>query len=107
MMASVGRIVHFVMPDGQDRPALIVRTWPAAAGDTPLIQLQVFVDGRNDEDLVREDEHGASTVWRTSVEFDAGSRAIEGVESDDPAARILARPARPPRAGTWHWPERT
>lgn len=55
---SVGRIVHYVMQDGQHRPAIVVRLWPSPTAD-PVVNLQVFTDGDND--------HLENVVWRTSV----------------------------------------
>ena len=50
-----GRIVHFVMPSGQHRPAIIVKVWRVTGAgniqDPPengLSNLTVFVDGLND-----------------------------------------------------------
>ena len=77
MNPSIGRIVHYVLPDGtypgEHRPAIIVRTWSPTT-----VQLQVFVDGTNDYDDY------AGTIWATSVSQDEETKA--------------------PR--TWHWPER-
>lgn len=74
---SIGRVVHYVLPDGryhgEHRPAFIVKMWSATQ-----VNLQVFVDGTNDY----PDYSGS--VWATSVPFDG---------SDTPANR------------TWHWPE--
>ena len=61
---SIGRIVHFVLADGQNsgqhRPAIVLRCW----GDTPgaSVNLLVFLDGENDGAL-----DGNSVVWVTSV----------------------------------------
>lgn len=76
---AIGRIVHCVLPDGQHRPAIIVRVWDQYRGldGVPMVNLQVFTDQTNDG-------FQGGTEWRTSVHFDA---------SDEP--------------GTWHWPERT
>jgi hypothetical protein len=74
--ASIGRIVHFVIPDGQHRPAIVVRVWPDEYGPgLPGYNLQVFTDDRNDG--------LAPVLWRTSVKLVEGSQP-----------------------GTCHWPER-
>lgn len=77
MTPSVGRIVHYVLPDGRNRgthrPALIVAVWSET-----IVNLQVFTDGPNDGN-----DYVTGQVWRTSVRF-----AEEG------------------DFGTWHWPER-
>src|SRR5438445_12683125 len=77
---SIGRIVHFVLPDGpskgEHRPAIIVRVW----NDTyPGIQLQVFTDGSNDGEAYK-----SGIYWATSVTY------------ADPSENE-------PRS--WHWPE--
>ena len=76
---SVGRIVHYVLPDGRSkgehRPAIIVRIWDEYPKPESMCQLQVFTDGNNDE--------LPNVLWATSVHQDAETKA--------------------PR--TWHWPE--
>lgn len=75
---AVGRIVHFVLPDGcqkgEHRAAIIVRVFE---GLGQRCNLKVFLDGSNDTKTGHYDE------WHTSVDFS---------------------PAGSP--GTWHWPER-
>jgi len=44
-----GRMVHFVMPDGEHRPAVVVRVWRPQTPENPgYCNLQVFTDGSND-----------------------------------------------------------
>ncbi|MEA2722608.1 MAG: hypothetical protein QOH59_379 [Gemmatimonadales bacterium] len=75
-LPSIGRQVHYVLPDGphagEHRPATIVRVWSGT-----MVNLQVLSDGSNDGQGY---EHGL--VWVTSVDY-----------SDDPRPR------------SWHWPE--
>lgn len=71
-----GRIVHYVLPDGGHRPAVIVRVWSKETGCANML---VFTDGTNDAGFNR----GVDVYWATSVR-----------RSD----------AKEP--GTWHWPER-
>jgi hypothetical protein len=71
-----GRIVHFVLQDGQHRPAIVVRLWDKAAGTT---NLQVFTDALNDGGVYASGLH-----WATSV-------------LPDPAGE---------KPYSWHWPER-
>jgi hypothetical protein len=55
-----GRMVHYVMPDGVHRPAVIVRVWNRETGYS---NLQVFTDGTNDPG-------GANGImWKTSVNY--------------------------------------
>lgn len=86
VMVTIGRIVHYVMPDGKTiRPAITVRVWSPNPDGNGCSNLQVFTDGSNDG---QPNGDGTSTVenvlWRTSVCFD-----------------------RDKKPGTWHWPART
>lgn len=56
---STGRIVHFVMPDGACRPAVVVRVW-----EEGRCNLQVFTDGSNDGA-----GHESGIKWATSVSY--------------------------------------
>ena len=100
-----GRIVHFVMPDGQHRPAIVVRVWYVAVSDGPepikappengVCQLQVFSDGTNDLPYHEAEEEAfrnagldeayvrRGIIWKTSV--------------------LYSEACAP---GTWHWIER-
>lgn len=94
---TVGRIVHFVLPNGEHRAAIIARVWDVSPNLDPSVQLQVFTDGTNDAGVIPEcnppaygtPEYGLfvapGTVWRTSVHF---------------AKAELNQPY------SWHWPER-
>ena len=93
MKASIGRIVHFVLPNGEHRPAIVVRVWPDEflhnQQDTTGLNLQVFLDGTNDNEAYAglflpakiDTLHG--TMWYTSAQYDPS-----GIQT-----------------GTWHWPE--
>lgn len=75
---SIGRIVHYVYPDGTHRPAIVVDVLDDVEVD--MVQLQVF----NDADAEGRHNDGRPAVdWQTSIRFDP-----EG------------------EAGTWHYPER-
>ena len=80
--ATVGRIVHYTLPDGRNtgavRPAIIVHVW---GGDHPSVQLQVFTDSppeANSNDCL------PPVMWRTSV--------MESESGD-------------PEPGRYHWPK--
>lgn len=86
---SVGRLVHYCIAQAHDgtpvlRPALIVREFPGL----PYVNLQVFLDGKNDERYRQDaivalnastaagatpyaeptvEECAAGMAWRTSV----------------------------------------
>src|SRR5579859_3110440 len=82
---TAGRIVNFVLKDGQVRPLMIVRVW----GDSPMpgyINGVLLFDGSNDANVLPHEVPnpvGVPVMWVTSVHYDA---------------------AKVP--GTWHWPER-
>lgn len=70
-----GRIVHFVMPDGEHRPAIVVRVWWHRVG---MVNLQVFTDGLNDGG-----QHATGLYWATSILLDEENKI----------------------PNTWHWIE--
>lgn len=86
-----GRIVHYVMPDGHHRPAVVLEVW----GETGCSNLMVLTDGPNDLPWTTEEKaafqgsgmspddvrHGH--VWRSSVTF-----------------------SEKPEPNTWHWIEK-
>jgi len=72
---AIGSIVHFVRPDGDHRPGVVVRVWDKETG---LVNTIVFIDGSNDQPEVS----GQLVRWVTSVRY-----------SDQYKPR------------TWHWPE--
>jgi hypothetical protein len=56
-----GRMVHFVMPNGKHRPAVIVQVWDRWQGTS---NLQVFTDGNNDGGW-----GGGGLYWATSIMY--------------------------------------
>lgn len=83
-----GRIVHYVMPSGEHRPAIVVRDWHSTSDDG-YVNLLVFTDGYNDsnnlpESLASEKENiKRGTFWAPSVFYDADKKTH-----------------------TWHWIEK-
>jgi hypothetical protein len=83
---TIGRTVHYVMPNGQHRPAVIVHSYSGQS----YANLNVALDGENDRDnlcTLGEMPPGSAVpaqLWRGSVMADFTE-------------------AQP---GTWHWPER-
>lgn len=51
---TIGKIVHYVLPNGQHRPAIIVK---AQAGNDKC-QLQVFTNGLSDADQLPDARNG-------------------------------------------------
>lgn len=77
-----GRMVHYVLANGEHRPAVVVRVWHATGACAGYVNLQVFTDGSNDNDADAA-INGASVVWCTSVCY-----------------------AAIPEPHTWHWIEK-
>lgn len=55
-----GRIVHYVLSNGERRPAIVVKVWSPSMGTANLC---VFMDGHNDS------KDGAMTRWVTSAMY--------------------------------------
>ncbi len=77
MKPSIGRIVHYVLANGEHRPAIIVRVWSDVC-----INLLVFRDGINDPGLLGGGD--GYVQWATSV-----------VQNEDEKSPL-----------SWHWPEK-
>lgn len=76
-----GRIVHYVLPDQQHRPAIVVKVWSLPyPPEDGCVNLQVFMD--SDADALYNDKM-LPVSWRTSVTYSAM-----------------------PKPGTWHWIEK-
>jgi len=56
-----GRIVHYVLPSGGHRPAIVVRVCDTAR---TVCNLQVFTDGSNDGPI-----YESGMVWETSIPY--------------------------------------
>lgn len=66
-----GLMVHFVMPDRQCRPAVVVRVWRTGTNVPPPngnSNLAVFLDGGNDAVGFNHNED-KMVRWRTSITF--------------------------------------
>lgn len=82
-----GRIVHYVLPNNEHRPAIVVKVWNKEEG---YINLQVFTDGSNDRyaypntagNILNDIDHGV--MWVTSIYPDLAGK----------------------KPGTWHWIEK-
>jgi hypothetical protein len=80
---EIGRIVHYVMKDGQERPLMVVRVWSPSEIPGYINGVLIF-DGSNDSGIFPYSgyESGRNTAWITSTHYDAGKKP-----------------------GTWHWPK--
>ena len=79
---TVGRIVHYVLSNGEHRAAIVVRDWQEPSGS---VNLYVFLDGANDTNTAHGAEYAPGVIWATSAHYDAAGD----------------------KEHTWHWPERT
>lgn len=75
-----GRIVHFVMPNGAHRPAMVVEVW----GPSGCSNLQVFLDGLNDKRANPSVYSDTGLYWATSINPDEENK----------------------QPHSWHWIER-
>lgn len=80
-----GRMVHFVMPNGQHRSAIVVKVWHPNG----TANLTVFSDWTNDTHDLPNAFHNPDDIahgmfWATSVQPDEVDK----------------------KPGTWHWIER-
>ena len=79
-----GVSVLYVMADGQERPATVVRAWKSA--DAPdMVNLVVFLDGNND---------------RTNIPYNVLPRADGMLHW---ATSVHYAPPEDKKAGTWHY----
>ena len=68
-----GRMVHYVMANGEHRPAIVVRNWEKqlSCPCEGYVNLQVFTDGSNDLDAMSNDAESEDVkrgiCWITSV----------------------------------------
>lgn len=75
-----GRIVHYVMTNGEHRAAIVVKVWSKESG---VSNLTVFTDWTNDMKTSDGSPLQSGDMWETSVLY-----------------------SEEPKPGTWHWIER-
>jgi len=76
-----GRIVHYVIADGEHRPAIVVANWGERYAEPGTVNLTVFTDWSNDRRF--NEAYGNGSYWATSIKYSEGHEV-----------------------GTWHWIER-
>jgi hypothetical protein len=89
-----GRIVHFVMPDGEHRPAIVTKVWDRE-NQSGCSNLNVFTDYTNDWGW-NDAEQKALT--------DAGIKPEEVKHGHFWATSRMY--SADPLPGTWHWIEK-
>lgn len=108
MKPSIGRIVHYVLADGQHRAATVVNAWDSPSDHPHHCNLTVHLDGNNDLVCFYNVEDGeivkAPDSYHCKPELRPGNAAdwlpgvlIVGSASQDEDTKA---------PGTWHWPER-
>lgn len=90
-----GRIVHYVLPNGEHRPAIIVRAWPSGTGGLGYANLQVFTDGLND---INAFESNDDPYHGPDANADEVRSGIVWVMSRNYSEEKTPR--------TWHWIEK-
>jgi hypothetical protein len=93
-----GRAVHFVLPNGEHRPAVIVKVWRKGDGTPPdngMSNLSVFTDWTNDLPHTKEEKE----LWANfSLNLEDVRRGIVWATS------IMY--SEEPKPHTWHFIER-
>ncbi len=93
---TIGRIVHYVLASGEHRPAIVVQVWkdeyPENADDKDGVNVQVFLDGKNDLEKL---PYGAPNYYRPTIE-ECERGTMWGTS---------ARYSNLHEPWTWHWPE--
>lgn len=93
---SNGRIVHYVLKEGrsagQSRAAMVVNAWD---GDSPHVNLHVYLDGHNDQGSEFEKKGVAAQVEHPSH----NAEILLGHAYSSPYDSEGKMP------GSWHWPE--
>ncbi|GGO19555.1 hypothetical protein [Deinococcus humi] len=101
---TIGRIVHFVLANGQHRAAMVTNAWDSPSDHPDHCNLTVFLDQSNDLEVHR-DALGANIV-----RVYAKNNLHAGIASDLNNGTLAAGSVRQDEAdkapGTWHWPER-
>ncbi len=92
-----GRVVHFVLPDGSHRPALIVNAWKGG-GEAGSVNLLVFLDGTNDAFM--HDRPPVPPIGATRYADPTTEECLQGT-----MWRTSINHSLEPLEGTWHWPE--
>jgi hypothetical protein len=88
-----GRIVHFVLPNGEHRPAMIVKNWNEQSGCS---NLTVFTDWTNDAGYSESDREALINLGMNPDKVASGMVWM--------TSRSYSEKMEP---GTWHWIERT
>jgi len=78
-----GRIVHYILLNGEHRPAIVVRVFDSGRA-YGLANLVVFSDGSNDKGSVSGSVSEQGIFWATSAHFDPEGK----------------------KHHTWHWIEK-
>lgn len=103
---TAGRIVNFVLGDGQIRPAIVCRT-PDSTHETalPKLQLQVFIDRTADR---QHGKHAGENSGRAAIMIiDAAGQTQKVVDAENYASQVPYADPGAMTPGSWHWPVRT
>jgi hypothetical protein len=109
MKPSIGRIVHYVLLNGQHRAATVVNAWPDSAQNS-LCNLTVHLDGMNDLQP-ESSEGGALSMSMAAVRpgYCVNELVPMGAHAALPGVLSVGSASQDEDTklpGTWHWPER-
>lgn len=102
---TIGRIVHYVLANGQHRAATVVNCWPSPDPvQASIANLAVSLDGANDLEIHRDETGvGIHRVYvknnlqpQGSFDLNNGGLSVASAKQDEDTKA----------PGTWHWPER-
>jgi hypothetical protein len=106
---SVGRIVHFVLGDGQLRPAIVTRDPDSRDQEVTngkcKLQLQVFLDRTADR---QHGQHEGELHGRPAIMYMENGFSQKCVDADDFAAQVpydSGNDVGTYPVKTWHWPK--
>lgn len=108
MKPSIGRIVHYVLANGEHRAATVVNCWPSPDPvQASIANLTVHLDGSNDLQTARPVD--ASLGGPVFVGFCKPELAPQNAGAVYPGSLCVGSAAQDEDTkapGTWHWPER-
>lgn len=107
---SIGRIVHFVLANGQHRAATVVNCWPSAdPTQASTANLTVHLDGCNDLQTARSngDSFGDAAVLPGMCKPELIPQGAAALYAGSLVVGSASQDEETHAPGTWHWPERT
>lgn len=102
MKPTIGRIVHFVLANGQHRAAMVTNAWDSPSDHPDHCNLTVYLDQSNDLTVfARGDGH-----LTFEIKPDRSLETAYDMKNGTLAAGSVSQDEADKAPGTWHWPER-